>query len=76
MSDHILTLAKAKLFVEYPELYKVFWKDWDAITEIEHDALVYLIKNSSIIFFPNVKSLSSNMLKLLDGYQGVLKIGV
>jgi hypothetical protein len=39
MSDHILTLAKAKLFVENPELYRLFWKDWNVITVVEHDAI-------------------------------------
>jgi hypothetical protein len=49
MSDHILTLAKAKLFVENPGLYRLFWKDWNVITVVEHDAIEYLVKFSCAV---------------------------
>jgi hypothetical protein len=76
MSDHILTLAKAKLFVEYPELYRLFWKDWNAITMVEYEALEYLVKFSSSILLPNVKELSPQSKKILKSYSGGLIIGV
>jgi hypothetical protein len=75
MSDHILTLAKAKLFVEYPELYRLFWKDWNVITKVEYEALEYLVKFSSSILLPNVKQVSPQARKILKSYSGVLIIG-
>ena len=49
MSDNILTLAKAKLFVDFPEMYIIFSKDWLIIADVEYDALRYLVEHSSRI---------------------------
>jgi hypothetical protein len=76
MSDHVLTIEKAKLFVRYPEIFRIFWKNWDAITEVEYEALKYLVENSNIIYLPNVKSLSTEKAELLKSYRGYLKIGI
>ena len=76
MADHILTMEKAKLFVTYPEIYKIFWKEWEMITEVNYDALEYLVTNSSYINLPNVKELSSDKMVLLKDYKGYLNIGV
>ncbi len=75
MDDHILTLEKAKLFVKFPEIYRIFWKDWDVITEVENDALEYLARNGSFIRLPNVKSLTEEQAEILRGFSGYLVIG-
>ncbi len=75
MDDHILTLDMAKLFVAYPEMFKIFWKNWDVITEVEYDALEYLVKNGSFIRLPNVKSLTEEQAEILRDFRGYLVIG-
>lgn len=74
MDEHILTIEKARLFVAYREIYMIFWKDWDIITEVEYDALEYLINNSSMIRLKNVTYLSQDKIELLKKYTGVLDL--
>ncbi len=76
MNEHILTLEKAKSFVAYPEMFLIFWADWHIITEVEYDALEYLVQYSSRINLPNVKSLTDDKIELLKNYKGHLVIGV
>jgi|LauGreDrversion4_2_1035121.scaffolds.fasta_scaffold1085346_1 hypothetical protein len=75
MSDHSLTLEKAKLFVAYREMYMIFWKDWEAITEVDYDALEYLVNHSSFINLPNVQYLTEDKELLLFKYRGKLILG-
>ena len=75
MNDHILTLDKAMMFINYGEMFRIFWKDWDVITEVEYDALEYLVKNGTYIHLPNVKSLSDDKLELLKDFEGHLVLG-
>lgn len=75
MSDHILTLRKAENFVAWPEFYRIF-NDWNVITEVEYDALEYLVNNAKEIMLPNVKILSKEKMKLLKEYEGLVIIGI
>lgn len=75
VNEHILTLQKAENFVNYAEIYRIFWRDWDIITEVEYDALAHLVKHSYSIHLPNVKSLSADKIELLKGYKGRLILG-
>lgn len=76
MSDSLLTLEKAKLFVDFPEMYIIFSKDWLVITDVEYDALRYLVEHSSRILLPNVTTLGEKEKELLRTYKGHLQIGV
>ena len=76
MSDTLLTLKKAKLFVDFPEMFLVFSKDWQVITEVEYDALQYLVEHSSRILLPNVTKLGEKEKELLRTYKGHLQIGI
>ena len=72
-----MTLDKAKLNVDYPEFALVLmWQSWSCYTDIEYDALDYLVKHSSRILLPNVKELSEDKKELLRQYKGFVDIGV
>jgi hypothetical protein len=77
MEPNIMTLDKAETVVDFPEFALVLiWQSWLCFTDIDLDALEYLIKRSSRILLPNVKELSAEKIELLKGYQGYLEIGV
>jgi hypothetical protein len=77
MEQQIMTLDKAKLNVDYPEFALVLiWQSWSCFTDIDYDALEYLVKHSSRILLPNVKELSEEKKELLRGYKGHLVIGI
>lgn len=77
MEAKIMTLDKAKLNVEFPEFALVLmWQSWICYTDIEYDALDYLVKHSSRILLSNVKELTEEKKQLLKGYKGHLVIGV
>lgn len=77
MEAKIMTLDKAKLNVEFPEFALVLmWQSWICYTDIEYDALDYLVKHSSRILLSNVKELSEEKKQLLRGYKGSLEIGI
>ena len=77
MEAKIMTLDKAKLNVEFPEFALVLmWQSWSCYTDIEYDALEYLVNNSSRIMLSNIKSLSEKKIKLLRRYKGQLIIGL
>ena len=72
-----MDLHRAKLNVEFPEFALVLmWQSWSCYTDIQYDALEYLVKNSSRIMLSNVKELSEEKKALLRGYKGNLVIGV
>lgn len=72
-----MDLHRAKLNVEFPEFALVLmWQSWICYTNIEYDALEYLVKNSSRIMLSNVKELSEEKKALLRGYKGNLVIGI
>ncbi len=72
-----MDLDRAKLNVEYPEFALVLiWQSWSCYTDIDYDALEYLVKHSSRIMLSNVKELSEEKKTLLRGYGGQLVIGV
>ena len=72
-----MTLDKAKLNVDYPEFALVLmWQSWSCYTDIEYDALDYLVKHSSRILLPYVKELSEDKKELLRQYKGFVDIGV
>ena len=75
MSDSLLTLEKAKLFVDFPELYLIFSKDWLILTDVKYDALHYLVEHGSRILLPNVTTLGEKEKELLRTYKGHLQIG-
>jgi len=71
-----MDLDRAKLNVEYPEFALVLiWQSWSCYTDIDYDALEYLVKHSSRIMLSNVKDLSEEKKMLLRGYNGHLVIG-
>ena len=72
-----MDLHRAKLNVEFPEFALVLmWQSWSCYTDIEYDALEYLVKYSSRIMLSNVKELSEEKKELLRAYKGHLVIGV
>lgn len=72
-----MDLHRAKLNVEFPEFSLVLSRQsWECYTDIDYDALEYLVKNSSRILLRNVKELSVEKKELLRGYKGGLVIGV
>lgn len=77
MEPKVMDLHRAKLNVEFPEFSLVLsGQSWDSYTDIDFDALEYLVKNSSRILLRNVKELSEEKKELLRGYKGGLVIGV
>jgi hypothetical protein len=77
MEPKVMDLDRAKLNVEYPEFALVLiWQSWSCYTDIDYDALEYLVKHSSRIMLSNVKELSEVKKTLLRSYKGHLVIGV
>ena len=77
MEAKIMTLDRAKLNVEFPEFALILmWQSWICYTDIEYDALQYLVQHSSRIMLSNVKELSEEKKELLRGYKGHLAIGI
>jgi hypothetical protein len=77
MEQKVMDLKRAKLNVDFPELAHIFiWQSWSCYTDIEYEALAYLVKNSSRIMLSNVIELSEDKKELLKGYKGYLEIGV
>lgn len=72
-----MTLDRAKLNVEFPEFSQILiYESWLCFTDIDYDALEYLVQNSSRIFLPNVSALSEDKITLLKSYKGFIEIGV
>ena len=72
-----MDLDRAKLNVEFPEFALVLmWQSWSCYTDIQYDALEYLVNNSSRIMLSNVKELSEEKKELLKRYDGQLVIGL
>ena len=77
MEPKVMDLDRAKLNVEYPEFSLVLiWQSWSCYTDIDYDALEYLVKHSSRILLPNVNELSEDKKSLLRSYKGVIQIGI
>jgi hypothetical protein len=77
MEPKVMDLDRAKMNVDYPEFALVLiWQSWSCYTDIDIDALDYLVKHSSRIMLSNVKELSEEKKELLRGYKGQLVIGV
>ncbi len=77
MEPKVMDLDRAILNVEYPEFALVLiWQSWSCYTDIDYDALEYLVKHSSRIMLSNVKELSEEKKALLRNYNGHLVIGV
>lgn len=77
MEQITMDLRRAKLNVEFPEFALVFiWQSWSCFTDIDFDALEYLVQHSSKILLSNVKALTPEKLELLKGYKGNLVIGL
>ena len=76
MEPKVMTLDKAENVVAFPEFANVLiWQSWHCYTDIEYDALEYLVNKSSRILLPNVKELTEEKKVLLRGYKGPLVIG-
>ena len=72
-----MTLDRAKLNVEFPEFSQILiYESWLCFTDIDYDALEYLVQTSSRIFLPNVSALSEDKITLLKSYKGFIEIGV
>ena len=72
-----MDLERAKMNVDYPEFALVLmWQSWSCYTDIDYNALEYLVNHSSRILLSNVKELTEEKKQLLRGYKGNLVIGV
>lgn len=72
-----MTLDRAKLNVEFSEFSQILiYESWLCFTDIEYEALEYLVQNSSRIILPNVKELTEDKRALLKSYKGFIEIGV
>ena len=77
MEAKVMDLERAKMNVDYPEFALVLmWQSWSCYTDIDFDALEYLVNHSSRILLSNVKELTEEKKQLLRGYKGNLVIGV
>ena len=77
MEAKVMDLERAKMNVDYPEFALVLmWESWSCYTDIDYNALEYLVNNSSRILLSNVKELTEEKKQLLRGYKGNLIIGV
>jgi hypothetical protein len=77
MEPKVMDLHRAKLNVEFPEFALVLmWQSWSCYTDIEYDALEYLVKYSSRIMLSNVKELSEEKKEVMRGFKGHLVIGL
>ncbi len=71
-----MDLDRAKLNCDFPEFALVLmWQSWSCYTDIDLDALEYLVNHSSRILLPNVKKLTQEKRDLLKMYKGVTRIG-
>jgi hypothetical protein len=76
MEPKVMDFERAKLNCDFPEFALVLiWQSWSCYTDIEYDALEYLVKHSSRIMLSNVKELSDEKKMLLRSYNGYLVIG-
>ncbi len=77
MEAKTMTLDRAKMNVEFPEFSQILiYESWLCFTDIDYDALEYLVNNSSRILLPNVKVLTEDKRLLLKSYKGFIDIGV
>lgn len=77
MEPKVMDFERAKLNCDFPEFALVLiWQSWSCYTDIDYDALEYLVKHSSRIMLSNVKELSEVKKTLLRSYKGHLVIGV
>ncbi len=76
MESKVMHLDRAKLNCDFPEFALVLmWQSWSCFTDIDYDALEYLVNHSSRIVLPNVKYLSYEKIELLKKYNGPMIIG-
>ena len=77
MEAKVMDLERAKINVQFPEFSQILiYESWLCFTDIEYDALEYLVRHSSRIILPNVKVLTEEKLLILKSYNGYLEIGV
>jgi len=76
MEPQTMTLDRAETVVAFPEFANVLiWQSWHCYTDIDLDALEYLVNNSLRILLPNVIELTEEKKAVLRGYKGPLVIG-
>ena len=75
MTNYVLKIDKAKLYTDYPEIIRIFI-DLNVITDIEFEALKYLVENKKEIFLPNVKELSKEKKEYLEKHNHYIRLGV
>jgi hypothetical protein len=77
MEPKVMNLDRAKLNCDFPEFALVLmWQSWSCYSDIDYDALEYLVKHSSRIILPNVKELANIKKGLLRNYKGYLIVGI
>jgi len=77
MEPKVMNLERAKLNCDFPEFALVLmWQSWSCYTDIDLDALEYLVNHSSKILLPNVKILAEAKKLILKDYKGHLLIGI
>ena len=75
MEEVVLDLDYAKFLVRYPDMTHLFSAVWDQFTEVDYEALDYLVRHSEKILLRNIRSLSPEKMTLLRKYKGELVLG-
>ena len=69
-----MNLDRAKMNVDYPEFALVLiWQSWSCYTDIDYDALEYLVNHSSRILLSNVKELSDEKKSVKKPIKEIIK---
>lgn len=76
MEKKTLNIDMAMTKVKFRELTQILWREWEAYTNIEDDALKYLVDHTRHIYLPNVKVLTDAQKLILKDFKGLLEIGV
>lgn len=75
MENKTLNLDMAMTKVKFREITQILWREWEAYTHIEEDALQYLVENTRHIYLPNITKLSDAQKLILKDFKGLLEIG-
>lgn len=75
MDNKTLDLDMAMTKVRFREITQILWREWEAYTHVDDDALKYLAEHTHHIYLPNVKVLSEHQKLILKDFKGLLEIG-
>jgi hypothetical protein len=75
MENKTLDLDMAMTKVRFREMSQILWREWEAYTNVDDDALQYLSEHTHHIYLPNVKVISDTQKLILKDFKGLLEIG-